>query len=140
HFRAEGCPNCPFLDLKGSPEAIEACTSSQFEGTMACFQPRRSWVARWQRVDTFVPGTYAIKTATEGITKQGGRAPQQAEPEPAQQGDSGKGKGKEDAQKKKKKQKKKKNKKKNKATAADKQGDLQEQGQQGQQDDLDGAE
>ncbi|KAI1799386.1 transcription initiation Spt4 [Daldinia bambusicola] len=61
HFRAEGCPNCPFLDLKGSPEAIEACTSSQFEGTMSCFQPRRSWVARWQRVDTFVPGTYAIK-------------------------------------------------------------------------------
>ncbi|KAI2781553.1 Spt4/RpoE2 zinc finger-domain-containing protein [Daldinia loculata] len=61
HFRAEGCPNCPFLDLKGSPEAIEACTSSQFEGTAAYFQPRRSWIARWQRVDTFVPGTYAIK-------------------------------------------------------------------------------
>ncbi|KAI8961565.1 transcription elongation factor spt-4 [Daldinia sp. FL1419] len=61
HFRAEGCPNCPFLDLKGSPEAIEACTSSQYEGTASFFQPRRSWVARWQRVDTFVPGTYAIK-------------------------------------------------------------------------------
>ncbi|KAI1477905.1 Spt4/RpoE2 zinc finger-domain-containing protein [Daldinia eschscholtzii] len=132
HFRAEGCPNCPFLDLKGSPEAIEACTSSQFEGTMACFQPRRSWVARWQRVDTFVPGTYAIKTATEGIAKQGGRTPQQAEREPAQQEDSGKGKGKENAQKKKKKQKK--NNKKNKATAADQQGDRQEQDEQDEQD------
>ncbi|KAI0852409.1 Spt4/RpoE2 zinc finger-domain-containing protein [Daldinia vernicosa] len=92
HFRAEGCPNCPFLDLKGSPEAIEACTSSQFEGTAAYFQPRRSWVARWQRVDTFVPGTYAIKVngslpedIKQAMEDQGHtHIPQQAESQPVQ--------------------------------------------------------
>ncbi|KAI1138761.1 transcription elongation factor spt-4 [Hypoxylon sp. FL0543] len=61
HFRAEGCPNCHFLDLKGSPEAIETCTSSQFEGTIAVFKPQSSWVAKWQRVQDLAPGTYAVK-------------------------------------------------------------------------------
>ncbi|KAI1390956.1 Spt4/RpoE2 zinc finger-domain-containing protein [Hypoxylon trugodes] len=60
-FRSEGCPNCPFLDLKGSPEAVESCTSSVFEGTMAIASPRTSWVARWNRIDNYVPGTYAIQ-------------------------------------------------------------------------------
>ncbi|KAI1375217.1 Spt4/RpoE2 zinc finger-domain-containing protein [Hypoxylon crocopeplum] len=60
-FRQDGCPNCPFLDLKGSPDAIESCTSGVFEGTMAIADPKRSWMARWQRIDSFVPGVYAVK-------------------------------------------------------------------------------
>lgn len=62
-FRRDGCPNCPFLELKNSPDQIESCTSSVFEGTMAVADPRRSWLARWQRVDNCVPGVYAIKVS-----------------------------------------------------------------------------
>lgn len=60
-FNSIGCPNCPFLDLKGSPEAIDSCTSGSFEGTMAILSPGRSWVARWFRIDNLVMGTYAMK-------------------------------------------------------------------------------
>ncbi|KAI5865533.1 Spt4/RpoE2 zinc finger-domain-containing protein [Durotheca rogersii] len=62
-FRSEGCPNCPFLDLKGSPEAIESCTSGVYEGMMTIADPKRSWIARWQRIDNFVAGVYAIKVS-----------------------------------------------------------------------------
>ncbi|KAI2621661.1 Spt4/RpoE2 zinc finger-domain-containing protein [Hypoxylon sp. NC1633] len=60
-FRSDGCPNCPFLDLKGSPEAIESCTSGVYEGTIAMIQPKTSWMSRWVRIDSFVPGVYALK-------------------------------------------------------------------------------
>ncbi|KAI1074157.1 Spt4/RpoE2 zinc finger-domain-containing protein [Whalleya microplaca] len=62
-FKAEGCPNCPFLDLKNSPEAIEACTSGVYEGLMAVNDPKRSWVSKWQRIDAYVPGLYATKVS-----------------------------------------------------------------------------
>ncbi|KAI1485179.1 Spt4/RpoE2 zinc finger-domain-containing protein [Biscogniauxia mediterranea] len=62
-FRSEGCPNCPFLDLKGSPEAIESCTSGVYEGLMTIADPKKSWVAKWQRIDGFVQGVYAMKVS-----------------------------------------------------------------------------
>ncbi|KAI4867225.1 transcription elongation factor spt-4 [Hypoxylon rubiginosum] len=63
NFRKDGCPNCPFLDLKGSPEVIEACTSSMYEGSIFIADPKKSWLAKWQRIDSFVPGMYAIKVS-----------------------------------------------------------------------------
>ncbi|KAH9901941.1 transcription elongation factor spt-4 [Xylariomycetidae sp. FL2044] len=62
-FRNEGCPNCPFLDLKGSPDAIESCTSGVYEGATTIADPKKSWVARWQRLDKYIPGMYAIKVS-----------------------------------------------------------------------------
>ncbi|SPN97225.1 probable Transcription elongation factor spt-4 [Cephalotrichum gorgonifer] len=63
-FRDEGCPNCDdFLHLTHSPEQIEACTSQVFEGVITLANPSRSWVAKWQRLDGYVPGLYAIKVA-----------------------------------------------------------------------------
>ena len=41
------------------PDKVEDCTTSYFEGTMAIFGP--GWVAKWQRVITFLPGMYALE-------------------------------------------------------------------------------
>lgn len=37
------------------------CTSQVFEGLITLADPGTSWVARWQRLDGYVPGTYAVK-------------------------------------------------------------------------------
>lgn len=61
-FMREGCPNCDHvLGLRGSNDAIQECTSQVFEGLITLSDPTTSWVARWQRLDGYVPGTYAVK-------------------------------------------------------------------------------
>ncbi|KAK2742182.1 transcriptional elongation protein [Colletotrichum kahawae] len=63
-FRDEGCPNCEeFLHLAGSQDQIESCTSQVFEGLISLKDPGRSWVAKWQRLDNYVRGVYAIKVS-----------------------------------------------------------------------------
>ena len=39
--------------MKGSPDRIQACTTTHFDGTIAVIDPEKSWVARWQRTSTF---------------------------------------------------------------------------------------
>ena len=34
-----------------------------FEGLITLANPARSWVAKWQRLDGYVPGVYAIKVS-----------------------------------------------------------------------------
>ncbi|KAI9158756.1 putative Transcription elongation factor SPT4 [Paramyrothecium foliicola] len=59
-----GCPNCEeFLHLAGSQDQIESCTSQVFEGLITLSDPSRSWVAKWQRLDGYVPGVYATKVS-----------------------------------------------------------------------------
>ncbi|KAK5131339.1 transcription elongation factor spt4 [Meristemomyces frigidus] len=61
-FSREGCPNCEeFLELRGSSDSIADCTSSVFEGLITLSDPQGSWVAKWQRLQGYVPGTYAVK-------------------------------------------------------------------------------
>lgn len=61
-FIKEGCPNCEdLIHLRNNPEKVEDCTSNVFEGLVTLWNPKDSWVARWQRVETFVRGMYAIK-------------------------------------------------------------------------------
>lgn len=63
-FRDEGCPNCEeFLHLAGSQDQIESCTSQVFEGLISLANPARSWIAKWQRLDGYVGGVYAIKVS-----------------------------------------------------------------------------
>ncbi|RWA13576.1 hypothetical protein EKO27_g1546 [Xylaria grammica] len=62
-FRGEGCPNCPFLELRGNTDALDSCTSTVFEGLITVANPKKSWVAKWQRLDTYVPGVYATKVS-----------------------------------------------------------------------------
>jgi transcription elongation factor SPT4 len=58
----EGCPNCDhILNLRGNTDAIQECTSQVFEGLITIADERSSWVARWQRLDGYVSGTYAVK-------------------------------------------------------------------------------
>jgi transcription elongation factor SPT4 len=62
-FRSEGCPNCPFLEIRGNADALDSCTSTVFEGLITIANPKKSWVARWQRLDSYVPGVYATKVS-----------------------------------------------------------------------------
>ncbi|KAG2412772.1 hypothetical protein HFD88_010329 [Aspergillus terreus] len=61
-FMREGCPNCDnVLNFRGNNDAIQEGTSQVFEGLITLRDPATSWVARWQRLDSYVPGTYAVK-------------------------------------------------------------------------------
>lgn len=61
-FIREGCPNCEaFLDLTNHPDSVQECTSQVFEGLITLQDPAQSWVARWQRLDGYVSGVYAVK-------------------------------------------------------------------------------
>ena len=65
-FLQSGCPNCDgFLELTGNGDAIQDCTSQVFEGLLTVSDTSKSWVARYQRLEGYVPGVYAIQV--EGI-------------------------------------------------------------------------
>lgn len=64
-FRKEGCENCPVLKMKGSISIVNECTSSKFKGMIALLKPENSWVAKWQRINDFKKGVYAM--TVEGI-------------------------------------------------------------------------
>ncbi|KAI9224454.1 Spt4/RpoE2 zinc finger-domain-containing protein [Blastocladiella britannica] len=60
-FYDAGCDNCDeILAMRGRREQVEYCTST-FEGTVALIDPSLSWVGKWQRINPYVPGLYAIK-------------------------------------------------------------------------------
>ena len=57
-----GCPNCEeYLELAGHSDVIQDCTSQVFEGLITINDPASSWVAKWQRLEAYVPGVYAVK-------------------------------------------------------------------------------
>lgn len=61
-FLSEGCPNCePHLGMVGAPEVVEECTSPVYEGLISLVDPMNSWVAKWNRLEGFAPGVYAVK-------------------------------------------------------------------------------
>ncbi|CAK9441575.1 uncharacterized protein LODBEIA_P54430 [Lodderomyces beijingensis] len=62
-FRKDGCPNCEsLLHFSGDASQVSECTSPSFEGLVALGQDNKgSWVARWLRIESFVPGLYAVK-------------------------------------------------------------------------------
>lgn len=47
--------------MAGSPETVGEVTSANFNGLIALTTPKSSWVAKWQRVDGYVPGMYAVQ-------------------------------------------------------------------------------
>ena len=57
--------------MQNSPEAIAECTSANYQGVVSVMaadasrEQRRSWVARWQRINTYVPGVYAVQVVGE---------------------------------------------------------------------------
>lgn len=39
---------------------VYSTTSASFKGTIALFDPRNSWVGKWQRISDCKPGIYAM--------------------------------------------------------------------------------
>ena len=65
-FVSSGCPNCDeFLEMRHNADVVQDCTSAVFEGMIAMADPESSWVAKWQRLQGYAPGTYAVKV--EGV-------------------------------------------------------------------------
>ena len=65
-FVSSGCPNSDeFLEMRHSADVVQDCTSAVFEGMIAMADPATSWVAKWQRLEGYAPGTYAVKV--EGV-------------------------------------------------------------------------
>ncbi|KAJ3312411.1 transcription elongation factor spt4 [Boothiomyces sp. JEL0838] len=61
-FRRDGCENCEdVLNMKDDSDRVMDCTSPTFEGVIAVMKPEGSWVAKWQRIDKFRKGIYAIQ-------------------------------------------------------------------------------
>lgn len=65
-FMNSGCPNCEaFLEMTGSMDVIQEVTSQVFDGLITVSDTTRSWVARYQRLEGYVPGVYAVQV--EGV-------------------------------------------------------------------------
>ena len=47
--------------MRGSQEAVMDCTSQVFEGMITLNAAEGSWVARWQRLEGYQAGVYAVK-------------------------------------------------------------------------------
>ncbi|EPR79772.1 Spt4 transcription elongation protein [Spraguea lophii 42_110] len=70
-FKAHGCPNCSkYISLRRSDEFVNNCLGN-FSGMIAMIKNddssktgrsrgRKSWVAKWQRINGFDNGLYAI--------------------------------------------------------------------------------
>jgi len=59
-FMDNGCENCPFLNMVDNADRVNMCVTPFFEGQVAVMDPRESWAAKWIRVDSYLPGIYAI--------------------------------------------------------------------------------
>ncbi|XP_005093709.1 transcription elongation factor SPT4-A [Aplysia californica] len=60
-FEFDGCENCDeYLHMKNNSDAVYECTSANFDGLIAMMSPEDSWVAKWQRVERFTKGCYAV--------------------------------------------------------------------------------
>ena len=43
------------------PDTVSECTSQVFEGLITLSDPKRSWIAKWQRLERYQEGVYATK-------------------------------------------------------------------------------
>ena len=63
-FETDGCDNCEsFLGLKHNRDHVYDCTSANFDGFIGATKPDDSWVSKWQRINRFKPGVYAISVS-----------------------------------------------------------------------------
>ena len=60
-FLREGNDNVQCLNMQGDREMVLQCTSANFDGMIAIMKPSESWAARWQGIQNFVPGCYALR-------------------------------------------------------------------------------
>eukprot|EP00729_Bicosta_minor_P013891 gene13891-17417_t len=55
-FENDRCENC--TGVRGWE--ADTHTSANFQGAVAVIEPRESWCARWQRIEHYKPGVYAL--------------------------------------------------------------------------------
>ena len=61
-FYREGNDNLEnVIQMQGDRQMVLDCTSNQFDGMIAVMKPEESWAARWQGIQKFVPGCYALQ-------------------------------------------------------------------------------
>ena len=60
-FYREGNDNVPCLNMMNDRDMVQQCTSANFDGLIAIMKPPESWAARWQGIQDFVPGCYALR-------------------------------------------------------------------------------
>lgn len=49
------------MQYQNNADAVSDCTSANFNGVIGLTDPAKSWVAKWQRLDKYVPGLYAVQ-------------------------------------------------------------------------------
>ncbi|GAB6030312.1 transcription elongation factor spt4 [Chamberlinius hualienensis] len=60
-FEMDGCDNCEeYLSMKNNRDLVYDYTSSNFDGMIAATNPEESWVCKWQRINGYARGMYAI--------------------------------------------------------------------------------
>ena len=65
-FLYNGCENCDFwLKMRKNKALVEDYTSNSFDGIISLMSPKESWVGKWQRLEKFIPGCYAISVTGE---------------------------------------------------------------------------
>ncbi|CAK9296211.1 unnamed protein product [Gordionus sp. m RMFG-2023] len=63
-FEMDGCENCEdILHIKNNRDSVYDYTSANFDGIIALTSPEDSWVAKWQRIDKFTKGCYAVSVS-----------------------------------------------------------------------------
>ncbi|CRK96887.1 CLUMA_CG009950, isoform A [Clunio marinus] len=63
-FEIDGCDNCEsFLRMKKNKDRVMDVTSNNFDGMIAVMSPEDSWVCKWQRINRFTKGVYAISVS-----------------------------------------------------------------------------
>eukprot|EP01137_Pigoraptor_chileana_P014191 Opistho-2@68529 len=62
-FEEDGCDNCRELGISSKLDWAEECISANFDGTISLMEPKNSWVARWQGLQSYKPGCYAISVS-----------------------------------------------------------------------------
>ena len=56
------CPNCN--DSRGLQD-----TTDCFESLISLILPRKSWVAEWQKMQSFIPGVYALAISANQLER-----------------------------------------------------------------------
>lgn len=65
YFKENGCLNCKILSSGRENDFYLDCTSNKYKGMVAMFDPEKSWVAKWQRINDKKPGLYSL--TVEGV-------------------------------------------------------------------------
>ena len=66
HFLYYGCDNCEhLLKMRKNKALVDDFTSNTYDGIISLMCPKESWVSKWKRLETFVPGCYAISVTGE---------------------------------------------------------------------------